>query len=99
MFFFIFDFSMFYNVICLVCIVVVIAFGFLYNLIIRDFIVFDLSKRKGFVVKLKLFFKKEKESLENKLDFKEEEILFEKDKDNLKSEEKDFKKKDGNSET
>lgn len=76
MFFFIFDFSMFYNVICLVCIVVVIAFGFLYNLIIRDFIVFDLSKRKGFVVKLKLFFKKEKESLENKLDFKEEEILF-----------------------
>lgn len=99
MFFFIFDFSMFYNVICLVCIVVVIAFGFLYNLIIRDFIVFDLSKRKGFVVKLKLFFKKEKESLENKLDFKEEEILFLKDKDNLKSEEKDFKKKDGNSET
>lgn len=99
MFFFIFDFSMFYNVICLVCIVVVIAFGFVYNLIIRDFIVFDLSKRKGFVVKLKLFFKKEKESLENKLDFKEEEILFEKDKDNLKSEEKDFKKKDGNSET
>lgn len=99
MFFFIFDFSMFYNVICLVCIVVVIAFGFLYNLFIRDFIVFDLSKRKGFVVKLKLFFKKEKESLENKLDFKEEEILFLKDKDNLKSEEKYFKKKDGNSET
>lgn len=93
------DFSMPYNVICLACTVVAIAFGSLHNLTTRDFTASDPSKRKGLVAKLKSFFKKEKESPENKPDSKEEETPSEKDKDNSKSEEKDSKKKDGNSET
>lgn len=93
------DFSMPYNVICLACTVVAIAFGSLHNLTTRDFTASDPSKRKGLVAKLKSFFKKEKESPENKPDSKEEETPSQKDKDNSKSEGKDSKKKDGNSET
>lgn len=92
------DFSMPYNVICLACTVVAIAFGSLHNLTTRDFTASDPSKRKGLVAKLKSFFKREKESPENKPDSKEEKPSQE-EKDNSSSEEKDSKKKDGNSET
>ncbi len=45
------DFSMPYNVICLACTVVAIAFGSIHNLATRRFIMIDPSKRKGFVTK------------------------------------------------
>lgn len=48
-----FDFSMFYNVICLICMVVVIVFGLFYNFFLCRFEVVDLKENKGFVGKVK----------------------------------------------
>lgn len=73
--FFIFDFSMLYNVICLVCIVVVIVFGFFYNLFVWRFEVVDFKESIGFVGKLKVFFVKLKGKVFGK---KKEEIVEEK---------------------
>lgn len=50
------DFSMPYNVICLACTVVAIAFGSLHNLTTRSFVLHDPAKKKGLLQKLKAFF-------------------------------------------
>lgn len=47
------DFSMPYNVICLACTVVAIAFGSFHNLTTRRFVIKDPAKQKGFLTKLK----------------------------------------------
>ncbi|KAI8736690.1 GPI transamidase component PIG-T [Biomphalaria glabrata] len=47
------DFSMPYNVICLTCTVVAIAFGSIHNLTTRRFIQLDPLKKKGLLSKLK----------------------------------------------
>ncbi|XP_056020312.1 GPI transamidase component PIG-T-like [Ostrea edulis] len=60
------DFSMPYNVICLACTVVAIAFGSLHNLTTRNFTASDPNKRKGLLAKLKAFFKKNQDETENK---------------------------------
>ncbi|XP_064599040.1 GPI transamidase component PIG-T-like [Liolophura sinensis] len=49
------DFSMPYNVICLACTVVAIAFGSLHNLTTRRFQLVDPSKKKGLKEKIKSF--------------------------------------------
>lgn len=52
-----------YNVICLACTVVAIAFGSLHNLTTRRFIIMDPSKKKGGLLqKIKNFFKRDKKS-------------------------------------
>lgn len=51
------DFSMPYNVICLACTVVAIAFGSLHNLTTRQFKVVESTEMKGLVQKVKDFFK------------------------------------------
>ena len=58
------DFSMPYNVICLACTVVAIAFGSFHNLTTRRFIVQDPTKQKNFLQKLKskIFRKKTEEA-------------------------------------
>ncbi|XP_046564141.1 GPI transamidase component PIG-T-like [Haliotis rubra] len=60
------DFSMPYNVICLACTVVAIAFGSIHNLTTRRFIVSDPSKKKGLLAKVKAFFKREEKKAEDK---------------------------------
>lgn len=55
-----------YNVICLACTVVAIAFGSLHNLTTRNFTASDPNKRKGLLAKLKAFFKKNQDETENK---------------------------------
>ncbi|KAJ8303420.1 hypothetical protein KUTeg_019816 [Tegillarca granosa] len=62
------DFSMPYNVICLACTVVAIAFGSLHNLTTRRFIIMDPSQKKGGPLqKIKKFFKRDKKSeIDNK---------------------------------
>ncbi|KAL5021161.1 hypothetical protein ScPMuIL_000316 [Solemya velum] len=66
------DFSMPYNVICLACTVVAIAFGSLHNLTTRRFkVVNPNEKKKGILQKIKAFFKKsnsEKEPVEKSKD-------------------------------
>ena len=57
------DFSMPYNVICLACTVVAIAFGSFYNLSSRRFEVVDPKKAGGIVGKLKAFFAKAKNKI------------------------------------
>jgi phosphatidylinositol glycan class T len=52
------DFSMPYNVICLACTVVAIAFGSIHNLTTRRFIVQDPKNQKGIVAKIKRLFSK-----------------------------------------
>ncbi|XP_035827009.1 GPI transamidase component PIG-T [Aplysia californica] len=54
------DFSMPYNVICLACTVVAIAFGSIHNLTTRRFVKLDPSQRKGLLSKVKGFFKRSK---------------------------------------
>lgn len=49
------DFSMPYNVICLTCTVIAIAFGSIHNLTTRRFIAIDVTKRKGIIVNVKEF--------------------------------------------
>ncbi len=51
------DFSMPYNVICLACTVVAIAFGSVHNLTTRRFVVVD-KKRQGRVAKFKAWLKR-----------------------------------------
>lgn len=57
-----------YNVICLACTVVAIAFGSLHNLTTRRFIIMDPSQKKGGPLqKIKKFFKRDKKSeIDNK---------------------------------
>ena len=50
------DFSMPYNVICLACTAVAIAFGSIHNLTTRRFVVNDPTKKKGLLNKLKALF-------------------------------------------
>lgn len=45
------DFSMPYNVICLACTVLAIAFGSMHNLTTRRFVIYDRSKRGGLLTK------------------------------------------------
>ncbi|ESO86516.1 hypothetical protein LOTGIDRAFT_128945 [Lottia gigantea] len=52
------DFSMPYNVICLACTVVAIAFGSIHNLTTRRFTLLDPSKKKGILAKIKGLFKR-----------------------------------------
>lgn len=47
------DFSMPYNVICLACTVIAIAFGSIHNLTTRRFVYFDSTKHKGLLTKIK----------------------------------------------
>ena len=47
------DFSMPYNVICLACTVVAIAFGSIHNLTTRRFTLLDPTKKKGLKTKIK----------------------------------------------
>jgi len=47
------DFSMPYNVICLACTVLAIAFGSIHNLTTRRFVIYDPSKRRSIVSKVK----------------------------------------------
>ena len=47
------DFSMPYNVICLACTVVAIAFGSIHNLTTRRFVLLDPTKKKGLKNKIK----------------------------------------------
>ncbi len=52
------DFSMPYNVICLACTVVAIAFGSIHNLTTRRFVIVDPKQKKGLLSKIKGFFSK-----------------------------------------
>ncbi|XP_076449628.1 GPI-anchor transamidase component PIGT-like [Babylonia areolata] len=54
------DFSMPYNVICLACTVVAIAFGSIHNLTTRRFILLDPTQKKGVVSRVKAFFSRSK---------------------------------------
>ena len=64
------DFSMPYNVICLACTVVAIAFGSIHNLTTRRFTLLDPTKKKGLKTKIKDFIAK----LRGKKDSKAEEV-------------------------
>lgn len=50
------DFSMPYNVICLACTVVAVAFGSVHNLTTRRFVLLDPATTKGLLAKLKGLF-------------------------------------------
>ena len=53
------DFSMPYNVICLACTVIAIAFGSIHNLSTKRFVILEKEEDVGFLTKLKSkFFKK-----------------------------------------
>ena len=69
------DFSMPYNVICLACTVVAIAFGSFHNLSVRRFEAVDPKESTGLVGKLKAFLAKLKGKVFGK---KKEEIAEEK---------------------
>ena len=58
------DFSMPYNVICLACTVIAIAFGSLHNLTTRQFRAIDPNIKKGFLQKIKDFLKRCKKTEE-----------------------------------
>lgn len=60
------DFSMPYNVICLACTVVAIAFGSMHNLTTRKFVVKDPTKPGNIFVKLKEKFFKKKQATDPK---------------------------------
>ena len=47
------DFSMPYNVICLVCTVIAVAFGSVHNITTKSFVLYDPLKHKNFFAKLK----------------------------------------------
>lgn len=47
------DFSMPYNVICLACTVIAIAFGSIHNLTTRRFVVYDEVKHAGLLTRLR----------------------------------------------
>ncbi|XP_048244688.1 GPI transamidase component PIG-T-like [Haliotis cracherodii] len=81
------DFSMPYNVICLACTVVAIAFGSIHNLTTRRFIVSDPSKKKGLLAKVKAFFRKGEKKAEEKAEEESEEKSGEevKNRDNNES--------------
>ncbi|KAH9489834.1 hypothetical protein Btru_037253 [Bulinus truncatus] len=56
------DFSMPYNVICLTCTVIAIAFGSIHNLTTRRFVKLDLSQKKGLLSKIKSYLLKLRQS-------------------------------------
>ncbi|KAL8608415.1 hypothetical protein ACOMHN_002648 [Nucella lapillus] len=58
------DFSMPYNVICLACTVVAIAFGSIHNLTTRRFVLLDPSQKRGLLSKLKGFLSRAKKEEE-----------------------------------
>ena len=67
------DFSMPYNVICLACTVVAIAFGSLHNLTTRSFVVVDPDKKKSNPLKRLLNFVRRKKGDTESKDTKKEE--------------------------
>lgn len=78
------DFSMPYNVICLACTVVAIAFGSLHNLTTRRFVAVDPEKRRGNPLhKLKNLFsrKKSDDATENQKEDKTDDVDTTKDKE------------------
>ncbi|KAK7504653.1 hypothetical protein BaRGS_00004139 [Batillaria attramentaria] len=54
------DFSMPYNVICLACTVIAIAFGSIHNLTTRSFVLFNPAEKKGLMTRLKGLLKRRK---------------------------------------
>ena len=80
------DFSMPYNVICLACTVVALAFGPLHNITTKNLVVEKGEEQKGFVgrlvdnVKAKLPFLRKKEEAEKSEEEEEEDEESEKDK-------------------
>ncbi len=51
-----------YNVICLACTVVAIAFGSIHNLTTRRFTVLDPTKKRGIIAKIKGIFSRKKKA-------------------------------------
>ncbi|XP_022286191.2 GPI-anchor transamidase component PIGT-like [Crassostrea virginica] len=92
------DFSMPYNVICLACTVVAIAFGSLHNLTTREFAATDPSKRKGLVAKVKAFFKRGQEKAEESKE-KEDKSINQKDRENSSENKKDSKETESDGKT
>ena len=77
------DFSMPYNVICLACTVVAIAFGSIHNLTTRRFRLLDPTKDKGLITKLKeKFGRKKKPTAESNKDEQEKETKSKEENDN-----------------
>ncbi|KAK6174398.1 hypothetical protein SNE40_017684 [Patella caerulea] len=75
------DFSMPYNVICLACTVVAIAFGSIHNLTTRRFVKLDPSKKRGLLAKIKAMFIKQKNTKSDETSEKETDKEDEKEKD------------------
>ena len=92
------DFSMPYNVICLACTVVAIAFGSLHNLTTREFTATDPSKRKGLVAKVKAFFKRGQEKAEESEE-KGDKSINQKDRENSSENKKDSKETESDGKT
>ena len=76
------DFSMPYNVICLACTVVAIAFGCIHNLTTRRFTLLDPTKKKGLKTKIKDFVAKLKGKKESKAEEVKEETKDENNSNN-----------------
>ncbi|XP_041375880.1 GPI transamidase component PIG-T-like [Gigantopelta aegis] len=77
------DFSMPYNVICLACTVVAIAFGSIHNLTTRKFGVLDPTKKKGLLGRIKSFFRRGDKSSS------EDSSVEDKEKTHMKQEDED----------
>ena len=88
-----------YNVICLACTVVAIAFGSIHNLTTRRFVLQDPAKKKGWKTKIKDFIAKlrwKKEKVEDeKSEFKSKIVNKNNDYDDDKDENEDFINEDG----
>ncbi|XP_061197051.1 GPI transamidase component PIG-T-like [Saccostrea echinata] len=93
------DFSMPYNVICLACTVVAIAFGSLHNLTTRDFTASDPNKKKGLITKIKTYFKKDQNKTKEEDSSGEPDKSSENDKDNSSNSKEETKIKDTDSDT
>lgn len=87
-----------YNVICLACTVVAIAFGSLHNLTTREFAATDPSKRKGLVAKVKAFFKRGQEKAEESKE-KGDKSINQKDRENSSENKKDSKETESDGKT
>lgn len=76
------DFSMPYNVICLACTVVAIAFGSIHNLTTRRFTLLDPTKKKGLKTKIKDLIAKLRGKMEIKAEESKEETKNENNSSN-----------------
>ena len=93
------DFSMPYNVICLACTVVAIAFGSLHNLTTREFTASDPSKKKGLISKIKGYFNKDKNKTKEEGSAGEPDKSSQSDKDNSSNSNEETKIEDTKSDT